>query len=261
MKKTLVSLGLCTIVLLVVGIFAVTASFEIDEEMNKEIEGVVDKVSIGNISEEIYEYVKIFVSKRDINPIDITKISKVDFNDLPKEVNIENVGDTNLAIYQIDYNNPLEGEDKLFVITYSVEELKAQGDLIIAHDKRQFLQFGFAGEMTENGFLETATGVEGSLEKGYVMMRSGSITGLSTNLEVTVGGEGNIEIIIYKNGEQIGFRNTIPVDSMGIKEDYDIQSIDVVTFEPGDIISIYVNAPEGIIWKDVITMMEITTIN
>ncbi len=258
MKKILISFGLSIIVLLVMGVFAAAADLEIVDG----IEEVVDRVSIGDISDEVFKYVETFVNKRDIEPTEINSISKVNFDDLPKKVNIKNVGDHNLVIYQIDYTDPIKGEDKLFVVTYSVEELKAQGDLIIAQDKRQFLQFGFDGEMT-GGFLETATGVEGSLEKGYVMVRFGSITAMSTNLEVIAEGSsgGQIEIIIYKNGKQIGFGNTITVDSVGVKEDYDIQSNGVVTFEPGDIISVYADAPEGLVWKDVITMIEITTTN
>ena len=260
MKKIIGGLGLCMIVLLIVGVFVVATSPDTDMEISAEVEEVVDQVSIGDISKEVFKYVETFVNKRDIKPTEINKISKVNFDDLPKEVNIENVGDTNLVIYQIDYFDSVKGEDKLFVVTYSVEELRAQGDLIIAHDKRQFLNFGFAGEMIDPGFLETATGVEGSLEKGYVMMRHGSITGLSTNLEVVKDGEGQIEIRIYKNGESIGFGNTLSAD-LGVKKDYDIQSKDVVTFEPGDVISVYINAPEGIVWKDVITLVEITTVN
>ena len=242
-------------ILLVVGVFAAAAG-----EIVEGIDEVVDRVSIGDIGEEVMAYVETFVSKRDIAPTEINSISKVNFDDLPKEVNIKNVGDHNLAIYQIDYTDSVKGEDKIFVVTYSVEELKAQGDLIIAHDKRQFLNFGFAGEMIESGFLKTDTDVETSSEKGYVMVREGSITAISTNLEA-VEGMGEIRIIIYKNGEQIGFGNTIIVDSIGVKEDYDVQSNGVVTFEPGDVISVYADAPEGLVWKDVITMIEITTTN
>lgn len=216
-------------------------------------------VAAADIEVGVKDYVEKFINKKGIEAEEITDINEVDFNDLPKEVNIESVGDTNLAIYQVDYN---EGDEdkKVFVVTYSVEELKAQGDLIIAHDKRQFLNFGFAGEMSDSGFLKTATGVEGSLEKGYVMMREGSITGFSTNLEVVKGGEGQIEIIIYKNGKQVGFENVLDAD-LGMQKDYDVQSNDVVTFESGDVISVYVNAPEEIVWEDVISLIEITIIN
>ncbi len=256
MKKIVGGLGLCMIVLLIVGVFVAAA----DLESVDGIKEAVDRVSVGDISEEVFTYIETFVSKRDIEPTEISRISKVNFDDLPKEVNIENVGDHNLAIYQIDYSDSIKGEDKLFVITYSVEELKAQGDLIIAHDKRQFLNFGFSGEMVASGFLETATGVETNRSKGYVMVREGSITAISTNLEA-VEGTGEIRIIIYKNGKEIGFGNTITVDSVGVKEDYDVQSSGVVTFEAGDIISAYVSADDGLVWKDVITMVEITTVN
>ncbi len=255
MKKIFIGFGICAL-LLIVSVFA-TAT----QEVSKDVSEVVEEVSTGGIAEEVQGYVEEFVEKRGIEAQDITNITKVNFDDLPKEVNIENINDANLAIYEIEYNEE-EKEEQIFVITYSVEELRAQGDLIIAHDKRQFLNFGFDGDMVESGFLETATGVEGSLEKGYVMMRKGSITGVSTNLEVVNGGDsGKIEIIIYKNGESIRFGNTLDAVSSGVKKDYDVQSRDTVTFEPGDIISVYVKAQENVVWKDVITMIEITTIN
>ena len=256
MKKIGVTLVLCIVVLLVIGVFVAAADLVIDEgipEFTDRVAGSLDS------ADKIVPYVVNFMDKRGITSDKISNLTTVDFKDLPKEVNIENVGDNNLAIYQIDYEE--DGtEDKLFVVTYSVEELRAQGDLIIAHDKRQSLRFGFAGEMIVDGFLKTATGVEGSLEKGYVMMRPGSITGLSTNLEVVNGGVGQIDIIIYKNGKQIGFGNSLNVD-VGVQTDYDVQSKDVVTFVQGDVISVYVDAPDGVVWKDVITMIEITTTN
>lgn len=238
-RKTSFAFG-SMIFLLVLGVFAISA---------QEVQ----------ISPEVVDYVGDFVSKRGINPQEINNIQEVDFNNLPKEVNIENVGDHNLAIYEIDYDD--EGiNEKIFMITYSVEELRAQGDIIIAHDKRQFLDFGFDGVMNESGFLDTATGVETSLEKGYVMVRDGSITAVSTNLEVVQNNTGSIEIIVYKNGVAIGFGNTLDTTINGVKSDYDVQSKDTVTFEAGDVISVYVKAEGEIIWRDVITMVEITTI-
>ena len=255
MKKIFISFGFCMF-LLIVSIFA-TATQQVD----KEISEAVDEVSSEGVSKEVHGYVKDFIEKRGIHAQDVTNIHKINFNDLPKEVNIENINDANLAIYKINYNEE-EEEKQVFVVTYSVEKLRAQGDLIIAHDKRQFLNFGFSGEMSGSGFLETATGVEGSLKKGYVMMRKGSITGISTNLEVVNGSNsGKIEIIIYKNGEPIRFGNTLDAVSLGIKKDYDIQSKDIVTFESGDVISVNVKAEKNIVWKDVITLIEITTIN
>jgi hypothetical protein len=108
--------------------------------------------------------------------------------------------------------------------------------------------------------MKTATGVDGSLDKGYVMMRSGSITGISTDIE-TLKGNGDVEIIIYRNGEAIQFGNTFVVDSNGIKKDYDVQSKETVPFEAGDTISAYVKSSDGISWKDATTLVEITTSN
>jgi hypothetical protein len=122
------------------------------------------------------------------------------------------------------------------------------------------LNFGFNGETSKSEFMKTATGVDGSLEKGYVMMRSGSVTGISTNLE-TLAGRGSIEIIIYRNGKAIQFGNTFVVDSVGIKKDYDVQSKGTVSFEAGDVISAYAQSSDGVSWKDATTLVEITTSN
>ncbi len=242
--------GIFMVFLLITGVF-MTASDE------KDIQQTTDKTD-STISDDISGYVESFAEKRGINPDDINNITQVRFDDLPKEVSIENVNDNNLAIYQIDYNRTSEEQDKIFVITYSVETLQSQGDIIIAQDKREFLNFGFNGEINSSTFLKSATGVEGSLNKGYVMMRKGSITGISTDLEV-LNGEGNIEIVIYKNGEAVNFGNSFVINSAGIAKDYDIQSKNTVNFEPGDIISVYAKASEGLSWKDAISLIEITT--
>jgi len=246
MRKKIGVFSLCVIILLVATVFVTAAGT-----------GIAEAIENSEISQEVQNYVGEFVEKRGIDAEDINEITPIDFDELPKEVNIKNVGNTNLAIYEVDYDEPEGEEQKVFVITYSVDELKAQGDLIIAHDKRQFLNFGFAGELSESTFLETATGVEGSLEQGYVMMREGSITGISTSLEVFEPGE-EIKIIIYKNGEPIRFGNTLSGE-VGVIEDYDVQSNGVVTFEQGDVISIYASADEEIVFGDVITLIEITT--
>ncbi len=246
-NKLFAIVGISIIVLLITSVL-ITASDNNETEVIKE--------KIEKIPSQTRDYVEKFAEKKGINPESINNVTEVNFNDLPKEVSIENVDDTNLAIYQIDYNKTTEEEDKIFVITYSVEKLASQGDLIVSQDKREFLNFGFGGEMTESGFLETATGVQGNLEKGYVMMRYGSIIGISTNLEV-MEGNGNIEIIIYKNGEPVSFGNTFVADSAGVKKDYDIQSKDTVSFEPGDTISLYAKSSDGIAFRDVITLVEI----
>jgi len=169
------------------------------------------------------------------------------------------IGDANLALYEVDV-----GEEKpLFVITYS-DKIFQETSIKETYKtySRTFLNFGFAGEMSGPEFLKTSTGVEGSMNQGYVMMRKGSITGISTNLDIIKENNlGKIEIIIYKNGKPIGFGNMLSAVSSGVKKDYDLQSKDTVIFESGDIISVKVNFQENIIWKDVTTIIEITTLD
>jgi len=259
MRRIFFGLGVVMFLLIVIGLIV---SAQLDNETYLEPEKVLDaveSVSVGNISTQVYEYVLNFVQKRGVLPSAISFVREVDFDSLPKSVHIENVGDHNLAIYEISYKEGNE-EDQIYVITYSVEELRDQGDLIVAHDKRQFLNFGFAGTMTKSGFLKTATEVETSLEKGYVMVRDGSITAVSTNLEISGSNPGDIEIIVYRNGEPIGFGNIFSTESPGVKKDHNVQSKGIVSFKAGDVISVYLKANgTDIVWKDVITMVEITT--
>jgi len=264
MKKIFPFLISVIAVFLVLGIFAFVSGIDEDssstvsEEVSQQVSDIVDSAK-PSLPASVSEYVEEFVSKKGIDPNKISNVSQVSFDDLPKEVNIENVNDNNLAIYEVNYNETPTINKKMFVITYSVDKLRAQGDLIVSHDKRMFLNFGLDKEISSSEFLNTASGVEGSLEKGYVMMREGSITGISTILDVTVPSEqGQAEIIIYKNGRPIGFGNTMNLDIAGVKKDYDVQSRGVVSFEPGDVISAYVKV-DGLL-KDVITLVEITTV-
>lgn len=209
--------------------------------------------SIG-LSGDAKRIVSDVAQKKGINESDIKSIEQVSFNDLPDQIQLGNVDTTNLAIYKVDY-----GTDKpLFVLTASNESMAQYNKPSAVISKVMFLNFGYSGIMKDSGFLKTATGVEGSTEKGYVMMRSGSITGLSTNLEV-LSGEGSVEVIVYLNGEPIGFRNTILGNSTGVKKDYDTQSLGVVNFEKGDVISVYVKTESNIIFRDVINLVEIST--
>ncbi len=244
MKKLFLGV-MVVLLLLAIGAFAISAQ---------------TNGNVSNIGEKVSGYVQDFVSKKGIQSQDIKDIRKVDFGSLPKEVNIQNVGDNNLAIYEINYSANNKNQ-KVYVITYSVDQLRAQGDIILAQDKRNFLDFGFPGIMNETGFLETSTGVKTSGAKGYVMVRDGSITAISTNLETIQSNPGQIEIIVLKNGEPINFGNTISTDSLGVKKDYDVQAKDIVNFKSGDVISVVAKKTGDVAWRDVITMIEITTVN
>jgi hypothetical protein len=204
------------------------------------------------LSEEIDFLVKNALESKGINEKNIERVREVDFNDLPAGVDIMNIDDTNLALYEVK----IASENKPFyMITVSENKFKK---VISKFTKKMFLNFGYNGELIESGYLKSATGVLGNLEKGYVMMREGSVSGISTNLEV-LEGEGIIEIIIYKNKEAVGFRNSFNIKSPGIYNDYDVISEEILNFKPGDVISIYLNLGKDIKIKDVTTLLEVAT--
>lgn len=203
------------------------------------------------LSEDVQEIINNIVENQGIDKEEIQSVEEVSFDKLPPQVDLNNIDDTNLAVYEVDYG----GDKPVFVITASDEAFKSAAPTMY----KMLLNFGSpAGTITKSTFLNTATGVEGSPEKGYVMMREGSITGLSTNLEI-LSGEGSIEIILYINGETASFSNTISGDSSGVKKDYDTQSVGVVEFDKGDVISTYLKIEGDVILKDVINLVEIST--
>lgn len=230
MKKILISFAIVTIVILAVGVLAESIS----------------------VSDDTQKIVNNILKEKGLNESEIQSIEKVNLSDLPDQVNIENIDNTNLAMYEINIGT----ESPVYVITVSDETIKGlTKEKIIA---KMLLNFGLKERSNESQFLESAVGIKGSLEKGYLMMRDGSITGLSTNLEI-IGGAGDIEIIIYKNQKEVGFRNNLVADSIGIKNDYDIQSIGTIPFEAGDIISVYVKVNGEVIFHDINTLIEIST--
>lgn len=199
---------------------------------------------------DIDKEVEKALEKKGIDPTQ-ANVSEVDLNNPPKEIIIENVEETNIVIYEVDY-----GVDKsVFMITSS--DKFTPKDSVVYKD-RQLLSFGFAGSSNESVFLKTTIGVASGLNKGYVMVREGSLTAMSTNLEI-IEGKGKIRLIIYKNGESVEFGNSFIVSSAGVKKDYEIQSEKIITFEAGDVFSISLKSDNGIIWKDAITMIEIIT--
>jgi len=209
------------------------------------------------LSEDTKKIVEDIAEKKGIQEEEIESIEEVDFNKLPEQIDIENIDETYLSVYKVNY-----GEDKpIFVLTVSdeVKEKKKEPEVI-----SMLLNFGYSGIMSGSGFLKTATEVETSLEKGYVMVRDGSITAISTNLEVFEEASGNLEIVVYVNGERVGFGNLVGTGSSGVKRDYAVQSVGVVNFEAGDVISASLIASNdssagNSSWGDVTTLVEITT--
>lgn len=204
------------------------------------------------LTEETQKFVTDIALKKGVETESIQEIKQVDFNNLPAEINLENIDENNLAMYEIN-----TGEDKpVYIITASQSKFKEE---IKNFARKMFLTFGFSGEVFDSTFLKSAAGVFGSTDKGYVMIRDGSITGLSTSLEVIeTNKDESVEILIYKNGEITGFRNSFKLDSIGAKTDYDIISEKSINFEKGDIISMKVIFSPGARVKDINTLMEIS---
>jgi hypothetical protein len=229
MKKIFAVISVSIILLVISGVFA-ESSLSSDSEN-----------FIKNINGEIKE--------------NITSVKKIDFKDAPEQVDIKSVDKTHLSMYELTLNK--DNSTPVFMITFSEEYIPKTEPVYFA---RMMLNFGFDGEINESRYLKTASGINGELNKGYIMTRKGSITGISTNLEVADAESlGKAEIIIYRNGREIGFRNIFSTSSSGIKKDYDIQSKEIITFNPGDVISVYARLAGESTIKDVITGVEITT--
>ena len=196
---------------------------------------------------DVKEKIKDFVKVEDKD------IIEVNFSDLPDEVGIENIENTTIVIYEVNYSS------KPFFVITSTSKVFEKEDIAPICETRLLLNFGFSGESKKSSFLNMASGVESSLERGYVMMRDGSVIGISTSLEVANSAKGGeIEVVIYKNGEEVGFRNGLSADSSGVRMDYDVQSKGIVNFKAGDMISVYLKSEKGVSWRDAGVTIEIT---
>lgn len=234
MRKSLVVLAVVMVLVMVSGVIAVPQEIR-DETFEKFIENVA--------------------SEKGVSVDEDTEINKVDFEDLPENVALDNIDETNLGLYEID-----SGDGRpVFVLTLSEETFEKVQE---SEDyRRSFLSFGFDGEMSGSAFLKTSNQVGTSLEKGYVMVREGSITGLSTNLEVLGIGDGYLETVVYVNGKVANFGNSLSTRSNGVKKDYASQSEGIINFKAGDVVSVELKESGDALWKDVITLVEVTTVD
>ncbi|MEM3113110.1 MAG: hypothetical protein QXI33_01650 [Candidatus Pacearchaeota archaeon] len=207
----------------------------------------------GIISENEEKYIKEFINKTGIVESDIKNIEKVDQSGLPNDIDIKKIDENKVGIYEVNYTKNNESK-KVFVVTYSSNEFKKLEDKT---KNIQTLFFGYSGILSSSSYLESSSGVKLNENLGYVMLRSGSVTGISTSLEIPEG-EGDVYIRVYKNGEDTGFGNLIS-SSDSEKIDFDIQSEGIVSYKPGDIISVYVSkGSENIKWGNVVTSVELT---
>lgn len=203
---------------------------------------------------KVQDFVKDVAEKKGIEEDKIEGIKELNLNDLPQEINIQNVDSTNLALYEIKVNGE---ETPVYVITASSKFFK---ETIKKYSQRMLLTFGHSGNIEETTFLKTATGVTTSLEKGYVMTRDGAISGLSTNIEIISKDTSEpIEIIIYKNSQKVEFKNEFFETKPGIYVDYDQINGGILTFERGDLISLQIKIPTQTQVKDITSLLEIET--
>lgn len=204
-----------------------------------------------SVDKQADDFVKDVVKMKGIDENNVKGIKELDLNTLPEKVNIENIDDNNLALYEVDV---IDSDKPVYIVTASSKFFKKT---LRMFSQKVLLSFGYSGELVSDNFLETSSGVKTSAEKGYVITRDGSITAISTNLEVlSTLSKNPIEIVIYKNSKVVGFRNSIISDSLGIYTDYDIISSDVLKVKKGDVISVEIKIPEGVEVKDVITLLE-----
>jgi len=109
------------------------------------------------VSSDVEKFVKKIAENRGINQSDIESVTEVDFSQLPDEVKIENVDNTNIALYEIKQKGK---NSSAFAITLSgknIEKIQRQVSFTTS-----FLSFGLEGESKSSTFLETSTGIKTS---------------------------------------------------------------------------------------------------
>lgn len=211
------------------------------------------------VSKTTEDAVKEIVQKqREIQEDKIESVSKVDLNKLPEEIKIDKIEENNLAVYEVNYNNDVNEQKKVFVLTYTADTVDEVKDVV--YNNVNYLTFT---DHTSSGIGRylLIDGVRSSEELGYVMLDKGSITGLSTNLEIVNSSSGAIEIIVYRNGNEVGLKNIIDASQVGVAKDFDLQSYGIVNFDAGDVISVKTIqvGDNSAVWKNVVTSVKITT--
>ncbi len=206
-----------------------------------------------SISENAEEFIREFIEKTGVaKQEEVQSINEINQSSLPKDIEIKNVDENRVGIFEVNYIDNNESK-KVFIVTYSTLQLPTKE---LSMKNIQYLNFGYSKTSKESSYIETSTGVSLSDEKGYVMLRPGSITGISTSLDID--GKGKVNIKVYKNGEDTGFSNTI--SSLDKKKiDYDLQSENIINYLPGDVISVYVEKSGNAKWGNVITIVETTS--
>jgi hypothetical protein len=209
----------------------------------------VAQVSV-EVSEDVSNYIDEFLEKGGVAKEQTKEIKQIDQEDLPDKVDIKEINENKIGIYSVNYTQD-NAPKNVYVVTYSTNKFKKTPSL----KNVQYFNFGYADSSNVASYLDSSTGVATGADRGYVMMRPGSITGLSSSLDLS--GEGYVLIKVYINGEDTGFENRISTNE-GQKKDYDLQSEEIIEYVPGDVLSVYVQTSGNVTWSNVISMVETT---
>lgn len=194
------------------------------------------------VNEDVSRYISNFLEKSGVDSESVREIREVNQSELPSGVDIKDIAENKVSIYEAKVQKDSE-EKNLFIVTYSTDKFVPRERPSKAIS---YLNFGIKEINSDSRLLDNSN---------QVMMRSGSITGISTSL--VAEGEGIIQVKILINGEDVGFENLIFSDS-GNKIDFDSQSEGIVNFYPGDTISVYLEVQGDVNWSEVSTIAEIT---
>jgi hypothetical protein len=207
---------------------------------------LVSVFATSDVNDESSAYISSFLGKGGINPGEIKDVRSVDQSELPDGIDIKEISENQLSIYEAKIEK--EGTEKnLFIITYSTDKFLPKKE--IQTKSIAYLNFGKKNIQSSSEFLDSFSGSE----LGYVMVREGSITGISTNTELS--GTGFLRVKVFLNGEDTGFENLI-VSEGGNEVDFDSQSEGIVTFYPSDVIQVYVESNLNV--NEIVSLVEIT---
>ncbi len=178
-------------------------------------------VSAGIASEE-ESYLNSLAKKQGV--VDVDNIIKLNSSVLPEYIEVGDIKDNNVGIYNLKYNDSGKERD-LFVLTYS--SFKMPSEPAGFYDSWQY-SFGF--------------GKGDVLESKYIVLDDGYITGLASVANMS-GGEARV--YIYKNGIALNFFNEL--SGSGILMDYDFQSSGLISVNKGDLLEFYVDVNGGVL--------------
>jgi hypothetical protein len=116
----------------------------------------------------------------------------------------------------------------------------------LSESRRVNISMGEAGNFTTGRYLDYYNGQISSANNGYVMMRSGSIVGVSCAFQTTgtYFSNGDTTIEVRVNGSAV-FSATVTTTGAGAYAWSDTQKAGIDTFAVDDVITLYCTPPGG----------------